>query len=496
MSMPMDDAELQQSLDELAANPRDMDLEVPPKYDASGALLKRPQTAFSAAEIRSGDYVLKRVSLRRTFHTIIDGVVVSLEDRAPGKAPIREIDRAEDLVDKLKYRHLEKMDQEGLRRAALSEAPWSGDYWAFYLGCLGRRYADRHFPRSYKWEKNYDYIRRHPAREIIASGSSSAMNLLSPSEKYDFLVGDERGRLTRAMWSAGKPFIDRKGKIERWMGICEGWAPASYMLSRPMHQAIVLAADGQTYLHFYPTDIKALASLLWANTNPATRFIGGRSDIKKPPADPRGRVLNRDSFDTNPGTFHLVLVNQIGVSNRSFVMDATYDYQVWNQPVYRYEYRYFNPQTLQLARTLKAATVPRDGFSRDRFRNYRSRDAAFYVGIIMHVVYIAETKPKRRTFDTPGHDEKNSVIYKYDLELDKNGKIIGGEWYTGRRHPDFLWTPPPGTRAVTTADAFATSSWSPNRPIPDSWRKAAWRASESSQPLAKIVEALIRLANS
>ena len=39
----------------------------------------------------------------------------------------------------------------------------------------------------------------------------------------------------------------------------------------------------------------------------------------------------------------------------------------------------------------------------------------------------------------PHEDKLKVVTYWYDLELDEDNNIVGGEWYTNR-HPDFLWT--------------------------------------------------------
>ena len=83
--------------------------------------------------------------------------------------------------------------------------------------------------------------------------------------------------------------------------------------------------------------------------------------------------------------------------------------------------------------------------------------------------------------------------YLYDLELDAEGTIIGGEWLH-QAHPDFLWTPPPQSRALTDADRQASGAWSIPGPLPQSWQSAARLASMNQQPLAKIVEALIAAA--
>ncbi|MFO0579351.1 MAG: hypothetical protein U1A78_35565 [Polyangia bacterium] len=489
------DAELQKSLDEFAADPRGASSKNPIKRDENGALIERPRTAFDASDLADGHFALHRDSLRKTFHTVIDGVMVSLEGCTPGKAPIEAIDRPENLVDQLAYRTLTEMETNGLRKASLAITPWSDDYWALYLGCLGKRYSDPDFPGSEDWEENYEYVRENPVQQVLASGSAKAVDQLSPSEKYDLLIGDASGSLTTAMWNEGKWYFDRNGAVETWMGICHGWAPASYMLSRPTREVILLAADGKTKLRFYPADIKALASLLWANANTVSRLIGGRCNDKNPACDENGRVISSKVFDTNPGTWHLCVVNQIGVNKRSFVMDATYDYEVWNQPICRYEYKYFNPQTLKVAKDLKSAKVTKARFTKDRFRKYRSASAASFVGVMMEVSYVAEHEPTTRATDGAANDNINTVLYKYDLELDANGRIIGGEWYTGKAHPDFLWTPPPGTRAISEAEQFATGDWSADTALPEAWRRAARRAAGSNLPLAKIVEALIRFSN-
>ena len=186
---------------------------------------------------------------------------------------------------------------------------------------------------------------------------------------------------------------------------------------------------------------------------------------------------------------------KLGAAGRSLVIDATYDYEVWNQPMAGYEYRYFNPQTMKLAPTLKDATVTRADYTRDRFKKYRSDTAASYVGVIMQARYMVEVDPKHHRSDGPSSDAVNTTIYKYDLELDAADRIIGGEWFTGKAHPDFLWTPPPGARAISPDEAMATGTWEPGQALPDSWRRAGMSAAGRGMPLAKIVEALIGFAN-
>lgn len=408
------------------------------------------------------------------------------------RAAIASNDNPANLVDQLRYRQLGDMENADLRKATLDESPWSDDYWAMYKGVLGARYADPDFPESKDWQENYDYVRDTPAATILASGNTKQINQLSPAEKYDALIGDSNETLTKKMWQEGKHYYDRNGHVETWMGICHGWAPAAYMLDRPI-KAITVKTPAGIPITFYPSDIKSLASLLWANAASPTRFIGGRCNDKEPSSDPAtGRLTASQCFDTNPGAWHTAVVNQIGVARRSKVLDVTFDYEVWNQPIYSYEYRYFNPQTNRQVNSLAEATVALDNYSNDKFSQWRSAQTHSVVGIVMRLSYVVETSPNHRETDSARYDSIQKVTYYYDLELDAAGNIIGGEWYQNK-HPDFLWTPGPDKRAVTRYDSQAGGDWQTDEALPASWRSAAQAAaSQQSAPLAAIVERLIQ----
>ena len=460
--------------------------EVPPGASGCGTA-----PVFDQAALERHDYVAARDLLRS--QAAASG---ELDERA--RALFIDNDRADKIVDVYGQTSLRGMEDSGLMSARLPEQPWSDDYWGLYLGVLGKRYADGNFPKSTDWKVNFDYIQRSPAAAVLAGGNMNAVNRLSPSEKYDILVGDPQFSLTKQMWEEGRRYYEGSGQVELWMGICHGWAAAAYMLPRPVNAVTVLAADGQTRLTFYPSDIKALASLLWAKVSPKVRFIGGRCNDKNPQTDPQtGRILAQHCFDTNPGTWHLAMVNQIGVSQRSMVMDATYDYEVWNQPVLAYSCSYFNPASGAAVNSLAAATVRRAQFSNDKFAAWRGKDADSIVGIAMEVEYLVETAPSQFALDGPHRDRVTKVRYLYDLELDFSGKIIGGEWYQNA-HPDFLWTPAKGARALPPWEARNTvrpEDWQEGRPVPEMWRQIAAITSEYSRtPMAAVTERLIQLS--
>jgi len=413
-----------------------------------------------------------------------------------GRAGIRSSDRTENLVD-LGYKHIKnlgKMDEKELQSAKLSVRPWSDDYWAIAKGVLGARYEDPNAKKTFDWKDNQNYVLENPVSEYLANG---LQDYLSPSEKYDLLVGDKDFTLTNTMWSEGKPYYEQHGKVETWMGICHGWAPAAYMLDRPEKAIKVLAADGETEITFFPSDVKSLGNLLWAKASTPSKFVGGRCNEKDPERDEEnGRVIDQKCFDTNPGTWHTSVVNQIGISDRSFVMDATFDYEVWNQPIYDYNYRYFNVETFETSKSYKDAQIKMEDFKKDKFKKYRSDKAVYVVGVEMNVGYIAETQPTHRTFDNQNYDLVSRVTYRYDLELDAEGNVIGGEWYSNK-HPDFLWTPPVGTRAMSWVEnqyPQYISEYDADGTVDENLKYVATYASKSGQPLAEIVEKLIEKA--
>jgi hypothetical protein len=515
----------------LHGNPTDVMQQLPTKYDAAGNEIAVASPA-NAEDAATSNWNQGRDQLRSKV----------IGKAASTRAAYASNDNPRDLVDSFVHETLPAIEAAGLKAARLETHPWSGDYWATSSGGLANRYAGC-MPGG--WKEGFDYIRNHPSKVILKSGSEVWVNELSPAEKYDALVGDANETLTRASWLDGKAYFDKRGEVPGWFGICHGWSPASFMLPRPLKSVKVLTPDNIT-LTFFPCEIKALGSLLWAKSNPKTRFIGGRCNTEKPEFDPAtgrvvtlmnpfvaadyptdqppdptqpapgtvdvslgtetwdettgapgaregGRPTAADCADSNPGSWHLAVVNQIGVSKRSMVLDASFDYQVWNQPLLGYKYTYFNPQTFKQSDVLAEATVSRAAFSSDIFKKYRSPKAATFVGIVMRVTYMGENGNEQVHEDSSTNDAVIDVDYYYDLELDASGKIIGGEWYTNS-HPDFLWTPPKGSRAVSRYENLATGTWQTGKAIPASWRAAAAKASADMTPLAAIVEQLFKLS--
>lgn len=388
-----------------------------------------------------------------------------------------------------------EMEEHKITKGEISNKPWSDDYWPHYKGGVAARYYESKFPGSVDWKENYDYIAKNPFHIVYESSDAESMDNLSPAEKYDLLIDKKSGHLTNTLWEEGEQYYRETGKVETWMGICHGWAAASYMVKRPRHAIQVLAFDGKTSIRFYPDDIKALISLLWANARVQTLYTGGRCNDKDPKIDEDGRPTNPSCRDNNPATWHNTIVNRVGLHKRSFVLDATYDYQVWNQPVVSYSYNYFNPQTMKQS-SLKEAIVEIDSFHKDKFAKYRTRGTHAVVGIAMQVTYGVERGPTHDLTDSPQKDLTRTVLYTYDLELDKDGIILGGEWYK-LPHPDFLWTPSKTSQAAASNDYYLLGqpNWDGKSALSDNWKQHAAEAATRAQPLAKILNSLLEISN-
>jgi hypothetical protein len=222
----------------------------------------------------------KRLSIR---DEIRQRLIHGDEGDVATRSAIHSNDTPRDLTDQFTHDTLQTMEQAGLREATLPVQPWAGHYSTTLMaaGLLGCRYQDFSQAMQGLWEKQFEYIRSHPAEVIVGSGLAGWVSELSPAEKYDALIGDSHYTLTKFMWGEGKKAFDRFGEVPGWFGICHGWAPASFMLPRPQKPITLLSPDNLP-ITFHPADIKALASMLWAKAAPQVRFIGGRCNLEPP----------------------------------------------------------------------------------------------------------------------------------------------------------------------------------------------------------------------
>lgn len=228
--------------------------------------------------------------------------------------------------------------------------------------------------------------------------------------------------------------------------------------------------------------------MLWANSSVPTRFVGHKCTSANPPKNANGRILDPQCFDPNPATWHLAVVNQMGINKRPFVIDSTYDDQVWNFPLSSAKYRYFNSTTYEDTDVLAMAAVSIENIKTDYFRDFRSHETKYIVGVYMDLTYVVEVEPSRQNVSK---NPTKTIRLIYDLELDKEYNVIGGEWYSNA-HPDFLWTHDANAQATTREDSqLSAETWSNDSPVPTGWTMHASKASARGQPLFTFVKKVI-----
>ncbi|QBC42253.1 peptidase [Iodobacter fluviatilis] len=433
-TVSIDDAnQIQQYISDFNKNTKEMMNRIPmKKMKIEG---NHVPSRFSEEEIKSLDFIYKKEQTRSEIFPKKDS------NSRVKRSPIEYNDNPRNLVDfPEKFQdNIYELDRMNLSQAKLPFSPWSDSYWPTYQGSIAHRYADTKMPRSNNFKDYDNYLTKtNPAINLIKNKQT---HLMSPSEKYDLLMNDKNFTLTNKILEKTRL---RNANPEAWEGLCHGWAPAAYMYQRPSRSITLYNAAG-TPITFKPSDIKALNTLLWSNLSYKTKFIGGRCNIKDPQTDVNGRILDKDCNDNNPGAFHLALINQVGINKRSLVFDATYDYQVWNQPISAYNITYFNPETGNVSKRIQDVMISKEKHSKDKFKKYRSSQGDSIVGVQMTMDYVLETQPSTKDSDSAANDAVTQVTYYYDLELNsQTGKIVGGEWHQ-KRHPDFLWTPSAGT---------------------------------------------------
>ena len=392
-----------------------------------------------------------------------------------------------------------------INRSSVRKKLWSDDYWPVYTGGLAYRYADPGFwinsdqPKPTDWKIPGSHIlKNYPAAQLIRSGLT---NSLSPAEKYDLLVGDVKNPNDKKApgYSLTRAHIkDLTKKTQNWEGSCDGWAFAAINEAPPVKAVTVKNRQGHP-ITFYPSDIRALLTLLYSDYD--VYSFGQLCKNKKPRVQgassrSAGRVIDNQCRDLNPGIFHTVLINQVGIGKRSFVVDSDYSAEVWNVPVVSYQAEYYNPQTFKEYKDAFSARVPLNQYTVDPYEVYRHRDrVAYVVGVTMKIRYQVENFPLAKMRLDASHDKAFDDILNYDLELDAQGNIIGGEWvgYSQTNHPDII-------SYVSQRDLIRTEFDHKIRGnnLPEMLRSIkpeyAAKASTRKRPLYKVVKALARMS--
>ncbi len=243
--------------------------------------------------------------------------------------------------------------------------------------------------------------------------------------------------------------------IASWEGICNGWSTAAGLIPRP-RKAISFELGKRSNgtpikLKFYPDDIKGLVSLYWFNSliqgplttdqngeyqSGGTILVGNRCSAKAR-EDVYGRLydtkvnkytgkLTPSCSGVHPAKWHLALANLIGKQGRSFIVERKVDSPVDNHPMYGYSFKYFNPYSGTFHESVERNIV--EVHKRDQFKNNRHPKTKYIVGVETTMNYLEYLKPVREDYNSESDDEITNKTMIYDLELDEDYNIIGGQW--------------------------------------------------------------------
>jgi hypothetical protein len=293
------------------------------------------------------------------------------------------------------------------------------------------------------------------------------------------------------MWQAGEIETERMGEISRWAGISHGVSLASLNMPDPVNPVKIWSVGKKHLITFTPDDLKALGALLWGAGSHKALKLGKTCRDGEPVRDNNGRITAPECFDVHPGKFHLALVNYLGLKKKPIYFDGSFNNPIWNYPALGYEFKYFNPSKPQWKEPLRYAIIAKNRLRNDRFRTYRQKDSKYIVGVEVKLLF----NPYRMPNAEARSNNPRANVYRYDLELDKDYNIIGGEWHTARR-PDFIWHPKVGFKPSTPMDSKMSGSWSPTKRIlSPKWAKFAKQAGKNGAVTPKIINALFDLSN-
>lgn len=228
----------------------------------------------------------------------------------------------------------------------VKDTPWPGDYWATARDSVNHRWDGAEPSPAEKVEQAFGLTGF--ATKVTNEFGIFGHDLKECQTGAD-CTGDDAGSCVKPRGHEGAGRC-----VPTWWGICHGWAPAAFSEPAPTKPVV---HNGVT---FYPGDLEGLMSLAYSEGLP-TKFLSRRcnrdgGDVGR---DNTGRVREGECRDMNPGSFHVIATNFLGLRKAGFVEDRTYDAEVWNQPVLGY--RITNGENGKLKEITKAEAIAKLG---------------------------------------------------------------------------------------------------------------------------------------
>jgi len=165
-----------------------------------------------------------------------------------------------------------------------------------------------------------------------------------------------------------------------WHGHCNGWAAAAIRHAEPQ------TSVRRNGVVFSPADIKAMLAEIYIYNDTLN--------------------LEGPQYTINPGTFHAVIANWVGRGAHPIGMEADPGKEKWNYPVYGYA---------------TSSTRLRDGS----------------VDVRMNLAYAKDSRGEYQRSPRIRYTK----YFSYNLDLNQDGEIVGGQFYRNSSMIDLLWLP-------------------------------------------------------
>lgn len=287
--------------------------------------------------------------------------------------------------------------------------------------------------------------------------------------RYDSAFGAKA-----AAWERKNHYTAPNHPDAPWAGHCTGWSAAASRLGEPPTDVTM---NGVTFTR---QDIKALLAEIYMSG----LFIslgGKRCREQTIPRRPfQGENLETLSVcqDVNPGTFLLALANTVGGREHlPLLFDLSADIQVWNFPIYRYECLNCREQTWKSISAKEAKEIiAGSAYGANTIYQFNKKAEKWY-DVKLRVTY-TEGSASGETLDQPTPKSKD---YRFIVETDAKGDILGGEWASEHQadHPDVVRLALDPVRGIDDR-RYANPELDPEV-VMNLWR-ASWRAAGKAEP--------------
>ncbi|MFW7381953.1 MAG: hypothetical protein ACOH5I_24310 [Oligoflexus sp.] len=283
----------------------------------------------------------------------------------------------------------------------VQQMPWADTYWPNYKRGL-----------AWRWQAG-DEVAQMPSKDDVQAFDSEQINRLSPAEKYDLYLGQYDYPLTSSELSRTDADQDS------WWGLCHGYAPASILFAEP--EPISVANPDGIEINFTSSDIKALLTYAqqYQRKSDSTLFMATRcNEDLEDTFEPYSRACR----GVNPGSLHIALSEMLGNRQEAVVVDIEQGQEVWNFPAISYQSEILE-ESSQIYDSAAEGTVK-------------------IIAVNTTVVFVQPINPHTEAIGAVDVGQFITKDYQYTVELDKEGRIIGGDWKSDDS-PDFLWLQTP-----------------------------------------------------